>query len=472
MSTKEHMNAVLRSLQRDVMPAVLTDDRAKTALTATIDIISRMMTNSDSTRRVPQEPAVIKSLKSASAYESVALIPDDYLTDYPFYYFGGRELLLALDQRILDGQDAGKTLTYDELQSVVQWEARCLQEVNKDWAALLKFDDVNAAHSLAIDRDALEAYFRARYTDCPDIAITGFKQLAGGRSKQTALFTLVGCGHLPEELVVRRDHPVGVADTTVIAEFPLQTLLFDRGVALPQPHFVEPDKGAIGGAFLVASQARGTCAGGLFEPPAEPGISRGLASAVAHLHRQPVGQFLALGPRFQVPSIDGYQKSLHSFASIWETTSPPVSAAMRIAIQWLGEHISLVEGHSSLVHRDLGFQNVLSNNGEFVALLDWEFANIGNPAEDLGYLRDSLVDVGLWEDWFSTYKNAGGIDISAEQIDFFAIWSNVRLVSLIAYARHLINSGATEDVQFACSSVVDLYRTLYRLARNLERVLN
>src|SRR5690606_32317054 len=107
----------------------------------------------------------------------------------------------------------------------------------------------------------------------------------------------------------------------------------------------------------------------------------------------------------------------------------------------------------------------------FGALLDWEFADIGHPAEDLGYLRGSVEEVMPWETWLQAYEAAGGPRVAPEQIDFYAVWGMARLAALVAYARWLINTGATDDVQFASSSSIDLYRTLQRLLRALQRVI-
>ena len=52
---------------------------------------------------------------------------------------------------------------------------------------------------------------------------------------------------------------------------------------------------------------------------------------------------------------------------------------------WLWEHRPAPPERTVVVHGDFRPANVLVEDGHVTALLDWEFAHLGDPAEDLGW---------------------------------------------------------------------------------------
>jgi len=58
-------------------------------------------------------------------------------------------------------------------------------------------------------------------------------------------------------------------------------------------------------------------------------------------------------------------------------------------------------------------------------VLDWEAAHLGNPAEELAYLRPSIEPVLPWEDFLQRYTAAGGTAPDPAAMRFFDVWSHV-----------------------------------------------
>jgi len=50
-----------------------------------------------------------------------------------------------------------------------------------------------------------------------------------------------------------------------------------------------------------------------------------------------------------------------------------------------------------VVHSDIGFHNMLTDGGEVTALVDWESCQLGDPPEDLNYVRPFVAAVGSWD---------------------------------------------------------------------------
>ena len=59
-----------------------------------------------------------------------------------------------------------------------------------------------------------------------------------------------------------------------------------------------------------------------------------------------------------------------------------------------------------LVHGDFGPQNVLIDDGRITALVDWEFAHIGQPVEDLA-----------WAEWIVRMHHPDAVDALPELLD-------------------------------------------------------
>jgi aminoglycoside phosphotransferase (APT) family kinase protein len=92
-------------------------------------------------------------------------------------------------------------------------------------------------------------------------------------------------------------------------------------------------------------------------------------------------------------------------------------------------------------------------------VFDWEFAHVGDPAEDLAWpcvrswrfgqdgLR--LGGVGTAEEFFEAYEKAGGAKVNRQTIDYWEILGNFRwAIGCIAQAdRHL--SGQASSLEFA-----------------------
>jgi Phosphotransferase enzyme family len=62
-----------------------------------------------------------------------------------------------------------------------------------------------------------------------------------------------------------------------------------------------------------------------------------------------------------------------------------------------------------LVHGDVGFHNMMMRDGRLAAILDWELTHIGDPAEDIGYIRAPLLKpLKPWDKFVATYVAEGG----------------------------------------------------------------
>ena len=72
---------------------------------------------------------------------------------------------------------------------------------------------------------------------------------------------------------------------------------------------------------------------------------------------------------------------------IFRAIAPEPHPAFELAFRWLNAHCAEHrEGPRVLVHGDYRMGNVLFDEGGMRAVLDWELAHVGDPAEDLAWM--------------------------------------------------------------------------------------
>jgi aminoglycoside phosphotransferase (APT) family kinase protein len=101
------------------------------------------------------------------------------------------------------------------------------------------------------------------------------------------------------------------------------------------------------------------------------------------------------------------------------------------ALDWLADHVP-DDGRTALCHGDAGPGNFLHEGGAVTALLDWEFAHVGDPHDDLAWVavRNQLLgrplDLGAvvagWHD-----ASRLDVDVDRERLEYFRALVLVRM---------------------------------------------
>lgn len=134
-------------------------------------------------------------------------------------------------------------------------------------------------------------------------------------------------------------------------------------------------------------------------------------------------------------------------------TRPALEAGWR----WLHAHRP-TPVEPSMVHGDFRLGNLLVNHDGLVAVLDWELAHAGDPAEDIGWLchrswrfggPGRVGGVGDLNSFLAAYVDAGGTEISVERVTWWEAFAAVKwaVICVMQASAHL--SGATRSVELA-----------------------
>ncbi|MGE4431521.1 MAG: phosphotransferase family protein [Sphingobium sp.] len=272
------------------------------------------------------------------------------------------------------------------------------------------------------DPVGMTRYLRKEGVIPPDGTIERIIPVAGGFSKET-LF-IEPSGGAAEALVMRRDNPFGPIDSTVIDEFPLLRCVYDNGLPVAEPVMMEADAGVFGQPFMLSRKVKGRAiphTTGLLEGDEHAMAGHGLARVLGQLHSLDVRR--AELPGYLRPDI--VKRSTHILAQIdywedcWRRYRSDYSPILTRGFRWLRANVPDSPLPPCLVHGDAGPHNLMIDDGKVTAMLDWEFATLGDPMADLVYSRLFIDRIMNWDDFIATYRAHGGPEPDEGQVEFF-----------------------------------------------------
>jgi aminoglycoside phosphotransferase (APT) family kinase protein len=270
--------------------------------------------------------------------------------------------------------------------------------------------------------------------------VVTLRQLAGGASKEAWAVDLAD----GRELLVRRAS-VGVIhrDTlTLEQEFNVLEAAVAAGVRAPRPVLY---LGEIGGheAFAMERVEGETIGRRLVrEPP--PGLPVEMADELAKIHSIEPPDFLPRGG------------ALERFYDELDSVGEP-HPAIEYGLAWVRERLTSSR-EPTFVHGDFRLGN-LAVTDHLVAVLDWEFAHVGDPVEDVawplvrawrfGADERRLGGVGDVEPYLERYDELTGRDITLDELRVWEVFGNVKwAIGCLTQSRRHLN-GQDRSVEYA-----------------------
>ena len=319
-------------------------------------------------------------------------------------------------------------------------------------------NEAGAEQDERITQERFETYLQDRFGE-PDLKVASFRPLPGGFGKQTILVSVEGRA-INGTLVIRRDPRVPLPDNDchrVRNEYPVIRAAFDHGFPAPDALWLDTEHRLLPGPdFFVMRMSPGKTGGNVFRSTQDLSqqLVDVLASGVARLHTLP--PLVELGDLTDSIRADRWELSIQEatrlyvqgWFDLFRASTHNPSPTLMALYGWVLNNIPDAPGRPVLVHGDVGFHNMLIDQGSLSALVDWEFAHIGDPAEDLGSIRNSLGDA-MWDDVMLAYKAAGGPEIDAQRLHFFRVWQHVRNASASNLAMGKFQTGEVTDLKLA-----------------------
>ena len=265
--------------------------------------------------------------------------------------------------------------------------------------------------------------------------------LAGGASKEAWAVDLAD----GTELLVRRAS-VGVIhrDTlTLEQEFQVLEAAVAAGVAAPRPvqYLGEVD----GHEAFAMERVRGETIGRRIvrDPPAA--LPSQLAEQLARIHSIEPLDFLPRGD------------AIARFYDELDTVDEP-HPAIEYGLAWVRERLAPPDA-TTFCHGDFRVGNFAVDADGLVAVLDWEFAHLGDPVGDVawpivrawrfGAEERRLGGLGEVEPYLERYNELSGREVTLEELDVWEVFGNVKwaIGCLTQCRRHL--NGQDRSVEYA-----------------------
>lgn len=294
------------------------------------------------------------------------------------------------------------------------------------------------------------------------VAVEALSRVPGGASRETWAFTAAHGGSR-ERLILRRDPPGHVIESSRRQEFDLLRVAADAGVPVPQVRWCEDDRDVLGGAFFVMDFVEGeTLARRLLRDdvyaPARAALPEQLAAAAARIHAvdvsSPTLAFLAATRTDAAPGA----VELDRFEDIYRAITPDPHPALELAFRWLRARIPSGP-RRTLVHGDFRVGNVIFGPEGLRAVIDWELAHLGDPVEDLGWLcvrswrfgADDKPAGGLCERerFFTAYERAGGAPVDRAAARWWEVCGNLKWAIMCLMQMRTHTEGHVRSVELA-----------------------
>jgi aminoglycoside phosphotransferase (APT) family kinase protein len=278
--------------------------------------------------------------------------------------------------------------------------------------------------------------------------------IPGGASRQTWLVELPAARY-----VLRRDPPGAEAPVSQEAEFGLIRLAASVQVPVARPLHFEPDGGRFGSAGMLMEHVEGeSVAPRLLRRPqyedARTRLPEQLAAALARLHSidpdAAMEHLPAGGEDAALDAIESWQRELDAIGE-------PLPA-LELGLRWLRvnrpDPIRL-----RLVHGDFRLGNFIVDDSGLRAVIDWELAHIGDPAEDIGWLcirswrfgndEHPVAGLGDLDEFLAAYQAAGGAAIEPQRLRYWEAFGNLKWAVICARQAHDHLSGLRRSHELA-----------------------
>jgi len=289
----------------------------------------------------------------------------------------------------------------------------------------------------------------------PSVSVVSFERLSGGASRQSFAATLaVGDAGHPVDVVVQRKRP-GALGAAMTDEAALVRAAGEAGVPVATVLAATDDPGPLGGEVMVVARVEGETLA--------PTILRDerFDAARATLVDTAAAALAAVG------RIDPAARGLG-----WLRDDDPVALlatlhrglgraqpVVELALRWLDANRPPPLGAPRVVHGDFRLGNLIVHpDGGLAAVLDWELAHLGDPAEDLAWAcvkawrfgrAAPALGVGGIDAWLGAYEAAGGSRPDDDRLRWWLVCGTLRwaIICELQAAAHL--GGMVDSVELA-----------------------
>jgi aminoglycoside phosphotransferase (APT) family kinase protein len=313
--------------------------------------------------------------------------------------------------------------------------------VDEDFGKATPLLDTFARHGISLvgeeatppgEADALEKWFGHRLGE-PVRRLT-VRVMSGGHSRRMLDVTVeTDAGTSP--FVVRVEQG-GVFGTDGTAEARVMRALGEAGVPVAPVRWVEESAQALGHPFFVMDRIEGA-------HEVDDASLEVFVRALDDLHHLPVDGVAAAFPVQPGDPEEGVAAVVDHWEAVYRSASPTALPLLDDAAAWLRGNLRPT-GPLVVVHGDPGPGNFLHRDGRVAAFTDWEFAHLGDAAEDWVYLAAMrgvrIMSTDAWVVWL---RDRAGIAYDPETWRAWTVLNLFKGACANITALRVFNSGVS-----------------------------
>jgi aminoglycoside phosphotransferase (APT) family kinase protein len=300
--------------------------------------------------------------------------------------------------------------------------------------------------------------------------ITDVTRMSGGASRDTFRFRADG-----RDLVVQRQRS-GAADAaegeTVERDMAVEAAVVRAahraGVAVAEVVAASTDVSILGAPFLILEALDGeTIARKILRDDdfvrARGQLVEQCARSLARLHTIDPGEVTGL---VAVDQVTRYRELLDLLGQPHPT--------FELALRWLEDHRPPA-ATAVIVHGDFRLGNLIVDHDGLRAVIDWELAHIGDPAEDLGWFCVKawrfgaalpVAGVGEYDELLGAYVAAGGVGVDRATLRWWEVLGTLKwgIMCIMQTSAHLTGRAKSHELaaigRRVCENEHDLFLVL------------
>ena len=261
------------------------------------------------------------------------------------------------------------------------------------------------------------------------------QRLSGGASMETWAFGIDGAGGREDLILRRRSVPFDeetARSISLASEAALIRATGANGARVPHVRHVCDAADGLGEAYVMV-RVNGETLGRKITSDARfdairPQLARQCGESLVAIHRT------APPPGAKLKSVDGLQE-LDRYEEVYRATGAE-RPILELAFQYLRRHTPEPVA-PVLLHGDFRNGNIMFDPEKGVAaILDWELAHLGDPAEDMGWICTNswrfgrpdrpVGGFGDYDDLLAGYASAGGRPIELSRVRFWQMLGSLR----------------------------------------------
>jgi aminoglycoside phosphotransferase (APT) family kinase protein len=198
----------------------------------------------------------------------------------------------------------------------------------------------------------------------------------------------------------------GVFGTSSAEEFAFMGALGRAGYPVAEVRWFEPSGSVLGQPFFVMDFVDGAELAD--EREMDEGTAADFVRLLASLHALD-WEAVELNPALVPPSpSDATHAQIERWAAVYRSAARAPIPLLDEAEAWLHRHAPPLD-RLAVVHGDAGPGNVVQAGGRVLAVTDWEFAHLGDPAEDWSFCLSMRGSRTLpRETWLALFDQVGG----------------------------------------------------------------